>query len=287
MEKIFVVIATSLRRTSLLINKSLKSVYSQKKINPYIINVIIVDDNRNKEEFIKVKREVSKLRRKFRLKNNQFRTYVIKNKKTRFNSGTGAWNTAIDFIYKKNKNSYIAFLDDDDWFNELYLYHLKNSIKKNNVIAIFSPIRWIFKNYYLDFKIDYKELKPREFFIRNPGVQASNMCFRVDILKVIGGFDENLSSTTDRDLMIRFLTYCIENNINTDNIKIIDYLGVYYNATNNNSVTKDLNKKHRGLDNFYKKYISIFFKKDLAISLKRAKRLFKYEKTIDYFNNLP
>jgi len=277
MNKIFIIIATSLRRTNLLINKSLKSVYYQKKINPNLVNIIIVDDNRNNEEFLKVKNNVLKLRKKCRLKNTQFKTYLIKNKKTRFNSGTGAWNTAIDFIYKKCQNCYILFLDDDDWYDDFYLYNLKKHMN-GKFLAIFSPIRWIFKNFYLDFKITYRYLTPREFFIRNPGIQASNMCFRIDVLRNIKGFDEKLSSTTDRDLVIRFLQYCKTNNLHLKEVvKIIDYNGVFYNATNKSSITKNLKKKHRGLDVFYEKYKREFSIEDLELSLKRAKKLFKYE----------
>jgi len=274
---VFIIIATSLRRTNLLINKSLKSVYYQKKINSNLVNIIIVDDNRNNEEFLKVKNNVLKLRKKCRLKNTQFKTYLIKNKKTRFNSGTGAWNTAIDFIYKKCQNCYILFLDDDDWYDDFYLYNLKKHMN-GKFLAIFSPIRWIFKNFYLDFKVTYRYLTPREFFIRNPGIQASNMCFRIDVLRNIKGFDEKLSSTTDRDLIIRFLQYCKSNNLHLKEVvKIIDYKGVFYNATNKSSITRNLKKKQRGLDVFYEKYKRDFSIEDLELSLKRAKKLFKYE----------
>jgi len=274
-KNIYIVIATSLRRTNMLIKYSLQSVYLQKKVNLYKFNVLIVDDNRNLEEFIKVKKEVKRLRRKLKLKNKQFETFVIKNKYAKFNSGTGAWNTAIDFIYRKDRKAYIVFLDDDDWFDRYYLYNLKNHLNGKN-IAVFSPITWKFKKYELIFNLDINELTPKNFYIKNPGVQASNMCFRVDILKAIGGFDGNLPSTTDRDLMIRFLSFCEETK-QCDEIKILDYKGVYYNAENRGSITKNRLKKHKGLKLFYQKHKHNFSSEDYKLSLQRAKKLFDYD----------
>jgi len=86
--KIYILIATSKKRTNLLINRSLKSVYSQTKINPKNIEVVIVDDNirtfenRTSTEYDKIVNLVTELRNKLKLTKNQFKTHILTNIKT-------------------------------------------------------------------------------------------------------------------------------------------------------------------------------------------------------------
>jgi len=276
---IYVVIATSLNRTKMLINKALSSVYNQKNINPNDINIIIVDDNTDDREINNIKNQVKTLRSKFNFQSEQmFNTKVIKNIKTRYHSGTGSWNTAIEIIDNiKNEKSYIAILDDDDAYCVDYLSVIIDELNKQpNLIAIFSPITWKFKNREETFFFTIDDLTKENFFIKNPGVQGSNMFFLSQVLKDIDGFDETLTSTTDRDLMIRFIDYLQKKSL-FDNIKILNNSYVFYNATNSNSITNNIEKKHLGLDRFYLKYKNQFSNNALKLSLKRAKKLFGYE----------
>jgi hypothetical protein len=276
---IYVVIATSLNRTNMLINKALSSVYNQKNINSNNIKIIIVDDNENYKEIDNIKNQVNILRQKFNFESEQtFNTKVIKNIKTKHYSGTGSWNTAIDVITNiKNENSYIAILDDDDYYCVNYLSVLFNKLNRySNLIAIFSPITWEFKDKKETFFFTINDLTKKQFFIKNPGVQGSNMFFKSHILKDLNGFDETLMSATDRDLIIRFLDYLQKESL-FDSIKILNNSYVFYNATNSNSITNNKEKKHMGLDRFYLKYKDEFSSNDLKLSLKRAKELFDYE----------
>ena len=276
---IYVVIATSLNRTNMLINKALFSVYSQKNVNSNNIKILIVDDNKNDEEIINIKNKVKTLRNKFHFKSEQiFNTKIIKNIKTRYHSGTGSWNTAIDIITNiKNENSYIAILDDDDYYCKNYLSILFDKLNNQpDLIAIFSPITWQLKDYTKTFFFTIDDLTKEIFFIKNPGIQGSNMFFKSDILKNINGFDETLMSATDRDLMIRFIDYLQEKSL-FDCIYILDKPYVFYNATNSSSITNTKEKKHLGLDKFYLKHKDNFSHNDFNLSLKRAKELFDYE----------
>jgi len=276
---IYIVIATSLKRTNMLIQKALTSVYAQKNINPLNIKIIIVDDNEDKKEIDIIRNRVQALRREFNFyTQNIFATQIVKNQRTRFYSGTGAWNTAINIVTTTQRNnSYIAILDDDDFYHLEYLSMLCKKLQEEpDLIAIFSPITWIFPNYQEKFELKLKDFTERNFFIKNPGVQGSNMFFRSDILKNINGFDENLMSATDRDLMIRFIDYAQKNSM-FSKICILDDSYVFYNATNESSITNNKEKKHLGLDRFYQKYASQFSKSDLDLSLQRAKKLFDYE----------
>ena len=57
---VIVIIATSMQRTDLLIERTLPSVYAQASINP--VCVYIVDDNEDPAELSKIKQRVKRLR---------------------------------------------------------------------------------------------------------------------------------------------------------------------------------------------------------------------------------
>ena len=285
MHNIYVIIATSKKRTRLLINRALKSVYEQEKVDPKKIKIIIVDDNyvgKNagySDEFYLIKKEINVLRKDFKLNDNEFNTVLLPNLKTKYHSGSGAWNTAIEYIKDDRKKtiSYTAILDDDDEYKKNCLYECYQKIDKDT-LAVFPTIVW--KDHLNERILYFKKelLTPKNFFIGNPGVQGSNMFFRSDILEKIGGFDENLHSATDRDLMIRFLFYL---NSFTDSIykhiKIIDKPLVIHYADGTDRVTNDRKLKKLGLDTFYKKYKSMFSQEDFIKSIERSKKLFGYE----------
>ena len=284
---IYIVIATSLKRTDMLINKALYSVYRQQNINPKNIKVLIVDDNKDAREIINIKIQIKILREKLCFTNkNIFHTTILKNQRTPYRSGTGSWNTAIEIINQnENKNSYIAILDDDDHYSDNYLNILFDTLKKKpKTIAIFSPLTKCFKEYEEIFTFTKKDLTAENFFIGNPGIQGSNMFFKSTILKNINAFDEALNSATDRDLMIRFIDYVTKKSL-FENIEILTNSYVFYNANNNNSITHNLEKKHLGLDTFYKKHTHMFSNIALNASLERAKKLFNYHGKETLSNN--
>ncbi|MDR2962389.1 MAG: glycosyltransferase [Bacteroidales bacterium] len=104
--QIGIVIATAFQRTNLLFDRSLKSVLSQTYLPDFIV---IVDDNKNENEFEIIAERATQL--------NNPNVFCIRNFKTKHNSGTGAWNSGVDFLCEKfenTRNGYIAILDDDD-----------------------------------------------------------------------------------------------------------------------------------------------------------------------------
>ena len=99
--KFSVIIATSQNRTDLLINRSLTSVYKQLGIDKSEWCVFVIDDNENKSEFSEIKKRIELLRKELQLNDSDFPTTVLKNTRTRFMSGTGAWNTGIFAAYSQ------------------------------------------------------------------------------------------------------------------------------------------------------------------------------------------
>lgn len=272
--KYFIIIATSQNRTDWLINRSLISVYNQHGINKSEWNVIVVDDNEKLSEISKIRKKIELLRKKLSLTETDFPTTVLKNTRTRNMSGTGSWNTGIYEAFQKCSSSFVGILDDDDEYLPNHLIDCITAIKRNTV-AVFQRLIWLNDdNQTMPVDLTKDQLTAENFFIGNPGVQGSNMFFKTQSLIEIGGFDESLPNTTDRDLLIRFLW---KNNINT--IEVIETLGVNHYNHSREKVNNNIPRKKLGLDLFYKKFKNNFSEEAYKKSLSRAKEFFNYQPT--------
>lgn len=270
--KVTVIIATSQNRTHWLINRSLLSVYNQVEVDKSKISVLIIDDNEDEFEFLKIQNKIKILRNSLKLSPNEFPTEVLKNRRTRFMSGTGAWNTGIYEAYDRFAEGYISILDDDD---EYLTNHLTNCINvlKETTVAVFQRLIW--KNEdetTMNVDLTKESLIAKNFYIGNPGVQGSNMFFKTKKLIEINGFDESFPNTTDRDLMIRFLW---KNDLNE--IVVLENIGVNHYNHKQQKVNNDFRLKQIGLDLFYKKYRASFTKESYQKSIERAKLFFNYK----------
>lgn len=277
-----IIIATTFYRNDLLINRSLKSVYEQIIDDKSKIKVIIVDDNEVSQIPI-LKEEIQYLRRKLKLGQDDFETFVISNTRRKHQSGTGAWNTGIFFIKTLGnwEESFIAILDDDDeWYPDYLKKCVSEIVENNQIIAVFSRIIWRNEEDNIVQELTYEKLTQRHFFIGNPGVQGSNIFIKTKILIEINGFNENYASTTDREIMIRFLDYIENQNKILENkliCKIVEEpLVIHYNHKGK-KVNNDFIKKRQSLDLFYKEYKKRFLYEDFIKSLERAKKYFNYE----------
>ena len=269
--KFTIVIATSQRRTDWLINRSLTSVYRQIGIDKSEWNVFVVDDNENKSEFSEIKKRIELLRKELRLNETDFPTTVLKNTRTRFMSGTGAWNTGIFEAYRQFPKGFVSILDDDDEYLPNHLTDCITAISEN-AVAVFQRLIWQNDDTStMNVDLTKDQLTAENFFIGNPGVQGSNMFFKTQSLVDIGGFDETLPNTTDRDLMIRFLW---RNDLN--NITVLKNIGVIHYNHKKQKVNNDIQRKQQGLDLFYQKYKVHFSEKAYQKSLARAKAFFNY-----------
>lgn len=304
-----VVIATSNKRTDLLFERSLRSVYEQKDVNPMVI--YIVDDNEKQNpndeystEYYNIKFRVKKFRKEFfkdRFPDGEvpiwyFHTVVLPNKRTHGNSGTGAWNTAIYRLEKYGKEKYVAILDDDDEWKDDYLRRCLDMTKideenrnKKVVLAVVSGIRRMGDEEEPVMIANKNNFNIDSFFIGNPGFYGSNIFVRLREFLTVGAFDESLSSATDRDLAIRLLELNDMHNENFDyrkesyynyrtpEIRFIEEPLVNHFTSGNDRVTSDPKKKKDGLDRFYRKYIHRMDEEIKDKSLERAKKLFNYD----------
>lgn len=238
--------------------------------------VLIVDDNADVTEFDRICQKVGALRNELNLSKEDFPTRVMRNQRTRFMSGTGAWNTGIYKAFQTQPDGFISILDDDD---EYLPHHLSDCLAAadGQTAAVFQRLYW--ENWdgsTMHLPLTKACLTPTNFYVGNPGVQGSNMFFRTACLASIGGFDETLPNTTDRDLMIRFLWEAQKPQSEGWPIKVLENIGVVHHNHDREKVNNDLLKKQEGLDLFYQKHQPFFSLEAYQKSVNRASALFKY-----------
>ena len=283
--EIVVVIATSMCRTNLLLERSLCSVYNQTGVDKFSISLVVVDDNVPlpnglSGEFYRIQEGIKKLRDHLSLSPDEFQTFVLANNRTRGNSGTGAWNTGIYFAFEQNPESYVSILDDDDEYLPNHLNDCIQEIRKSSHLqAVFQRMYWLHEDgTKMELPLKKKQLIPEAFFIGNPGVQGSNMFFKSSVLVEIGAFNERYPNTTDREIMIRFLKYIEVNELN-NSITVIETEGVIHYNHKTEKVNNNLERKQKGLELFYREHQKDFSEAAYQASLERAKRFFSYQPT--------
>lgn len=276
-----VIIATSNERFDNLFSKALPSALTQSLQDS--VRIIIVDDNQKDCTRI-LQNHIKSLATTIPIN-------VIRNTRTKHYSGTGAWNSGamqvLQELLRKNltlhksldtqslQDHYLAFLDDDDSWEREYLQECANAIKNHNkeVALVATGISFIDNNERKILFPKQKLLTKEHIFLANPHIQGSNLFINLATFFAIGGFDESLKSTTDRDLLMRYVEYQKAHNSQTlfINKPLVNY---YYDDS---SVTQNKEIKHLGLHTFYRKYILEHSQKNLNTSLQRAKKLFNYK----------
>ncbi|MHC1709804.1 MAG: glycosyltransferase family 2 protein [Methanomassiliicoccales archaeon] len=187
---------------------------------------------------------------------------------------SGAINTALDEIEKYcgiDIDPYIAILDDDDWWDSDYLaYNTERGVDQDADWVVSGIIR-----HDEGHPAGYLLTIPEKFvlhdiLVSNPNIQGSNLFVRLSKLLEVGGFDEDLSSTTDRDICIRLL--------GQDGIRCVttDKHLVHHDALprNDRLSTPGSETKRQGLNSFYRKYRHLMSEEDALSFKERARGLF-------------
>ena len=109
---------------------------------------------------------------------------------------------------KRSKCGYIAFLDDDDWWDEKFLEYTVRRIKRNDVVAVFTNYYKVYENGFLE--NGYKEnaipeIVDLSWMVRGSFIDPSTLLAKKEAVIKAGLFDENLSSAEDWDLWLRML----------------------------------------------------------------------------------
>lgn len=279
---VVVVIATSMGRTDLLIERALPSVYRQ-EFAP--LRIYVVDDNEDKDEFQRITFRVRELREACLLQrypagegNGRFPTEVIRNNRTTGRSGSGAWNTAAELAHQlatPERTVYLALLDDDDEWYPNYLGHCCERVlmAADKVPAVVSGFHRFESGRDKAVHVNQEELTQAAFLMGNPGWQGSNTFVDTAIYWRAGGFDESMPSTLDRDFAIRVLDVC---DSLQQPIAIIEQPLLRHHAHTGRRVTTGSSGKQRGLQRFYTKYAARMTLQQYQASVARVHRLFGY-----------
>jgi len=176
---------------------------------------------------------------------------IIRNERTQ--NLSGAINTGFSHILSEGytpEETFIALLDDDDWWERKYLdNNLRYALETDSDWVVSGIVRHEDQE-GKEYLIIPERLSADDFLVTNPNVQGSNLFVRFSKLLESGGFDEELFSTTDRDICIRLL----------------GLEGISYSILRNHLVHCDASLdpsrlshpgseiKQKGLRYFYKKY---------------------------------
>ena len=164
---------------------------------------------------------------------------------------SGAWNTALFHLHRIDPSAYVAILDDDDSWVKTYLERCAQVIAEKDLDMVAAGL--VFHRFQDTASEVYHppvSLEVSDLLVRNPHIQGSNLFVRLRRLLEAGGFDETLTSTTDRDICIRLA-----------DLGFIRYSGlrenlVHHYADNDRPrlSTPGSDAKRAGLRYFFRKY---------------------------------
>ena len=258
MASIAAVVATY-NRPELLAGRSLASIALQTRLPDYLV---VVDDS--DIEVRSVNAGVVA-----RLGGPGAKTIYLENRRTP--GASGAWNTALSRLHEIDRSVFIAILDDDDAWAPTYLEECERAVSERDLDMVASGLVFIRSQDQDTQLLDPPSaLDADDLLVRNTHIQGSNLFVRLRNLLEAGGFDEALTSTTDRDICIR----------------LADLGNVRYGALNGHLVHHFAdndrprlsrpggNAKRDGLKYFYRKYRGRMSDEQEAAFLERSRRLF-------------
>jgi hypothetical protein len=259
--KLAVVVATN-NRLHLLSERSLPSVIAQTHRPDFLI---IVDDSPS---------EIRPLNAQFvaSLTLSGCQITYLENKRT--GGASGSWNTALDFLFNTvddPNHLFVAILDDDDSWSSTYLENCLTAVKQQQLDMIAADL---YRFESLDEKPVLYEapttLQIEDFLVGNPGIQGSNLFLRLSLFLAAGGFDEALTSTTDRDLCIRIAELGL---VRYGRLEI-PQVNHFADANRTRLSTPGSQAKTDGLTSFWKKYIGRMTANQREAFSDRATKLF-------------
>lgn len=166
---------------------------------------------------------------------------------------------------------FVAFLDDDDWWDRKYLENCTKFAAETNSEWVVSGIIRYDSNFPKGQKLPIpSNLHVSDFLTGNPNVQNSNLFVSASGILSIKGFDEGLVSTTDRDVCIRLLQ------VSGIRYAILRNHLVHHDATRDEGRLSSPGSsiKRAGLQAFFTKYQSMMTGNQKYAFKDRARKLF-------------
>jgi len=192
MEQLVTVIIPTYKRSPDIVGNAIKSVLNQTYKN---IEVIVVDDSPNNFVHRDSMKELMRILDDSRL------VYLRHNENL---GACAARNTGI----KESKGKFIAFLDDDDEWQQNKLEKQISLFENEKVGLVYSSIKEVTKKNGLVIKTYNRLAKYRgnlfkELFYGNFIGSISCAVFRRDVFEKVGVFDVNLGSAQDYEMYLR------------------------------------------------------------------------------------
>ena len=256
-----VLIATKNRPEQL--NVALKSVFHQTCLPKRVIVISDCD-----ADYVEATKTVVK-----NYQNYDISCQYLENERTK--NLSGAINTGLQELITSGilpEKHYCALLDDDDMWNPTYLAECLQYGEVNNADWIISGLIRHETPGDSGVKLSIPDqLSASDFFTGNPHIQGSNLFVKLSTLLEAGGFDENLNSTTDRDVCIRLL------DLGYPRIAYLSKYLVHHYAHNDPTRLSfpSSPKKIQGLTAFFHKYVSRMRDDERTEFLDRAEKLFE------------
>jgi glycosyltransferase involved in cell wall biosynthesis len=262
--KVAVVIATK-NRYDLLSKRAIPSVVEQTRRPDYLF---FVDDSTSNIRF-----QNAELVGSLRIPNCD----ILYIENHRSEGASGSWNTAIEACLSRveqPESLYIAILDDDDCWAPTYLELCCAAVFERQLDMVAADLRR-FESAggppLLSQGVE--ELRADDFLLTNPGIQGSNLFLRLSVLLAAGGFDEELRSTTDRDLCIRLADLGTVRYARLP-LRLVDH---FADSNRPRLSARGSEAKLAGLSAFWKKYSGRMTADQRSVFSERAIKLFDWK----------
>ena len=109
---------------------------------------------------------------------------------------------ALNIGASLSSNEYLAFLEDDDLWKKEYLETIKEKFQEGFECCL-SPILKLEDGQLSPYKTFTKNVNYKEFILRNPGFNITNMSIKKNILYELGGFNNKHVNSVDKDIGIK------------------------------------------------------------------------------------
>ena len=198
-------------------------------------------------------------------------TKVIYLKNRRTPGAAGAWNSALAHLQIIAQSTFVAILDDDDFWEPGYLQQCEKAVSERRLDMVATGIVFHEPGIQNGRLLDPPGmLDVNDMLVRNTHIQGSNLFVTLRKLLEAGGFDEALASTTDRDICIRLA------DLGTVRYDTLAAHLVHHHADNDRPrlSTPGGDAKRAGLRYFYCKYRGRMSKAQQAAFIGRSRRLF-------------
>ena len=186
---------------------------------------------------------------------------------------SGAINTVLSEMLMDGfdpDETFVAILDDDDWWEVDYLDSCIKTASASGADWIVSGIVRHESSTDPGTPLSIPEtLDVRSFLRGNPHIQGSNLFVKFSRILLAGGFDENLPSTTDRDVCLRLL-FLGGTRITKLNSHLVHHLAFGPGRLSE----RESRNKCLGLARFYDKYKFFMDLDDRKAFLSRAQEYF-------------